>query len=259
MIRSRVARPAIVVLASLAVLSSSPVGGGPAFASAATAVEFRPADHIVVTGTGEVSGKPDVLTAEFAVEAGGSTVGQALDRADIAATRMRDALVRAGIAGADLQTSNISIGPKVNADQTITGYLASQGLTTKIRNLPRAGKIMSAAIAAGGDAARLNGVSFAIENDAALLTGARRKAFADARRKAELYAHEAGRPLGRVLAVSETDPSFGAALKNYSSAAYDSALSIEPGRQRLTVTVTVEWALDPLPEHDQPRISRRPA
>ena len=255
MIRSRVATPALAVLASFAALSPTPLGGGPAFASATATTESPAADQILVTGTGEVSGEPDTLTAEFAVETTASTVGQALDNANIAATRMRDTLVHAGIARADLQTANVSIGSKVNGDQTITGYTVSQGLTAKIRNLQRAGKIMSAAISAGGDAARLNGVSFAIENNAALLAEARRKAFADARRKAELYAGEAGRSLGRVRKVCETDPGYGGNLKQYDADAMASSLPIEPGQQRLSVTVTVEWALDPA----QPRIARRSA
>ena len=263
MIRSRVTTPALVVLASLVVLSPWPLGGSPAFASAAAAVDSPPADQfresVLVTGTGEVSGDPDTLTADFAVETNASTIGQALDRATVAATRMRDTLVRAGIARADLQTSDFSIGSKMNDDQAITGYTVSQGLTAKIRNLRRAGELMSAAIAAGGEAARLRGVSFAIENDAPLLAEARENAFADARQKAELYARAAGRPLGRVLKVSETAPSDGGPVGQYSPAAMDTRFPIEPGRQRLAVTVTVEWALDPLPKPAPLTINRRSA
>jgi uncharacterized protein YggE len=255
-------KPALV--AALALLSSG-LDGRPASASDATPADPPPSgqfrESVLVSGTGDVSGTPDTLTADFAAEADGSTVGEAVDRADFAAeadgstvgeavdrataaaTRMRDALVRAGIATADLQTSAFSVGSKVDDHQAITGYTATEGLTAKIRELPRAGQVMSAAIAAGGDAARLNGVSFAIDNDAALLAKARRGAFADARRKAELYAHEAGRPLGRVLDVSETTPGYGGPAP----VAMDSRFSIEPGRQRLTVTVTVQWALDPPP------------
>jgi uncharacterized protein YggE len=212
--------------------------------------QFR--ESVLVDGTGEAYGSPDTLAADLAVETTAATVGQALDRANVAATRMRDTLVRAGIARADLQTSSISIGPKVNEAQAIIGYTVSQGLTAKIRNLRRAGEILSAAIAAGGDAARLHGVSFAIDNDAALLATARRNAFADARRKAQLYAREAGRRLGRVLRVSETAPSCGGCVGQDSSFAMGggSRVPIEPGRQRLSVTVTVEWALDPRPRHD---------
>jgi len=176
-----------------------------------------------------------------------------------AANRMRDSLVHAGITRADLQTSNLSIDTKVDNNQAIIGYTVSEGLTAKIRNLGRAGELMSAAIAAGGDAARLNGVSFAIENDATLLTEARRKAFADARQKATLYAGEAGRPLGRVLKVSETAPSDGVPITHVSPAAMSSQFTIEPGQQQLTVTVTVEWALAPAPANARLPLNHRSA
>ncbi|MEU4421704.1 SIMPL domain-containing protein [Actinoplanes sp. NPDC024001] len=238
MIGTRIAVPLFVALATLV---------GPSAAWAGVAVEPPPAaqarESVQVTGTGEVFGEPDVLVANFAVETSAATVDAALDSANTAATRMRNALARAGMARADVQTSNVGINPRRNDNEEITGYVVNQGLTAKIRNVPRAGALMSAAIAAGGDAARLNGVSFAIENDAALLAQARKKAFADARGKAELYAREAGRPLGRVVRVVEETPSYGWAGDNYKMAAADAAVPIEPGRQELTVSVTVEWAL----------------
>jgi uncharacterized protein YggE len=253
MIRSRFTTPVLVVSTFFVVLSPGLLGGRPAFASAAATMDSSPADpsreSVLVTGTGEASGEPDTLTVDFGVESGGSTIAQAVDSANSAAARMRDTLLRAGVARADLQSSNFNVGTKVNDAQTIVGYTVSEGLTAKIRDLKRAGDIMSAAIAAGGDAARLNGVSFGIEKDTALLAEARRKAFADARQKAELYAREAGRPLGRVLQVSEAVPGYGGPVVPfaYAPAAMASRFPIEPGRQRLTVTVTVEWALDPQP------------
>ena len=232
-------RPVLVVLTTLAVFSTALVGARPAAAVEAPADQLR--ESILVTGRGEVSGEPDTLTANFAVETRASTVGQALEEANRAATRMRDTLARAE---AELQTSHAGITSTRDDKAQITGYTVSQGLTATIRNLPRAGTILSAAITAGGDAARLNGVSFTIEDDAALLAEARRRAFADARAKAELYARQAGRPLGRVLTVAEAAPVPGWPVDQDRFAAADSAVPIEPGRQRLAVTVTVEWALD---------------
>lgn len=229
--------PALVVLTTLLI-------GGPASAAA-------PADQgwesVRVSGTGEVSARPDTLAATFGVETTASTVGSALKSADTAATRMRDALVRAGVARADLQTSDVGITSKLDDDNAITGYTVTEGLTAKIRDLPKGGAVISAAIAAGGDAARLNGVSFSIENDTPLLTQARKKAFADARAKAELYAQEARRPLGRVLTISEETPTYVNPFHQNTMAMSDAAagVPIEPGQQQVSVTVTVEWALTP--------------
>ncbi|SNY61415.1 hypothetical protein SAMN05421748_122162 [Paractinoplanes atraurantiacus] len=209
--------------------------GGPAVAAER--------EGVTVSGAGEAYGQPDLLTADFGVESNAATVDAALTTAGSAAARMRDALVRAGLGKADLQTSNATIGSRTNDKQEITGYTVSQGLTAKIRDLPKAGDLMSAAIAAGGDAARLNGVSFSIEDDAALIAEARRKAFADARAKAELYAGAADRKLGRVVRISESAPSWGGGpMAQDSMAASGARLVIEPGRQRLSATVTVEWA-----------------
>ncbi|WP_250030022.1 SIMPL domain-containing protein [Paractinoplanes maris] len=250
-------------------MPTSLIGGGPAAASAAPAGSSASAgaasavatsarravaapaadqlwESVSVTGSGAAFGVPDTLEASFAVEVSALTVGEAMKRATAAATRMRDSLVRGGVVAADLQTSNVSVTSTRKDDGSITGYTVNQGLTAKIRKLSRGGALMSAAIAAGGDAARLNGVSFGIENDAALLAEARKKAFADARAKAELYAREAGRPLGRVVKVSEANPSYWPAAGQDRYASADS-VPLEPGRQRVTVTVTVEWVLDPAP------------
>lgn len=235
-----------ILLATLATLASLLVGGDPAVASTGTGADQpQAADSVVVTGTGTVFAEPDLLIADFAVETAAPTVSDALSTATAAATRMRDALVRAGVARADLQTANAGITARLNDDRVVTGYTVNLGLTARIRNLARGGALLSAAIAAGGDAARLNGVSFTVENDAAPLAEARRKAFADAREKASLYAREAGRTLGRVVRVSEGPVGFGGAGGGDSMAAADLRLPIEPGRQRLAATVTVEWAFAP--------------
>ncbi|MEU4693833.1 SIMPL domain-containing protein [Actinoplanes sp. NPDC023714] len=239
--------PVIALLALLAAPTSTLAGGTPALASAnlpaGSALADQPIESVVVTGTGEVSGVPDVLTANFGVETTAGAVTEALDRANAAATRVRDALIKAGVAKADLQTSDVTISTRRNDKDKIIGYAVSQGLTAKIRNLSTAGRSITTAVTAGGDAARLNGVTFAIDDDTALLAEARRKAFADARAKAELYARESGRSLSRVVKVTEATPSY-QPFKSYDSlaAAADSATPIEPGRQQLSVTVTVEWA-----------------
>jgi uncharacterized protein len=252
-------RTRVTVLAALTavgVLSPGLLGVSPASAASRTSAgPARTADpqweSVVVSGTGDVFGEPDTLTADFAVDTTAATVSEALDQAVTAANRMRDALVRAGIDRADLRTANVSIGSTQDEHGKPAGYNVNQGLTATIRDLPKAGALMSAAIKAGGDAARLNGVSFTVEKSAGLLAEARKKAFADARAKARLYARESGRPLGRVVKISEGQPGWAAPGQRdkmtAAMAAMDSSAPIEPGRQRLSVTVTVEWVLGPVP------------
>ncbi|MFI5843179.1 SIMPL domain-containing protein [Catenuloplanes sp. NPDC051500] len=237
---SHIALPVRVVLMTSLVSLTGLVCGSPAVADPAG----QPRESVLVTGTGEVFGEPDTLSASFAVETRAATVTEALDGASAAAIRMRDALIKAGLTRADLQTSNVAVGATENDDKKVVGYTASQGLTATIRDLPGAGALLSTAVAAGGDAARLTGVSFSIEDSAGLLAEARKRAFADARDKAELYARQAGRSLGRVVRVSEDNAVYHGASANYSLAAdaAGAAVPIEPGRQQLTATVTVEWS-----------------
>ncbi|MDY7087192.1 MAG: SIMPL domain-containing protein [Actinomycetota bacterium] len=233
-----------VFILTSAFLITSLAAGRPAHAApaagAARAAEAQ--ESVVVTGQGEVFGQPDTLEADFAVETTAVTVAGALARASKASTRMRDVLVRGGVKKDDLQTSRMSITSTRKDNGPITGYTVQQGLTAKIRDLPRAGALMSATVAAGGNAARINGVSFAIEDDSALLEQARKRAFADARGKAELYAREVGRPLGRVVKVTESGGGGWAPGGQDRYAAADASIPVEPGRQRLSVSVTVEWA-----------------
>jgi uncharacterized protein YggE len=249
--RSRLAVPALVALATLAVPSAVLAGGHPATAAPAAGSQSADPDRegLSVSGTGIVFGDPDTLDANFAVETTAATVGEALTGANAAATRMRDALVAAGIAKADLRTADVGVSERRNDKDEITGYTANQGLTAKIRKLADAGKLLSTAIKAGGDAARLHGISFGIEDDSKLLAEARKKAFAEARGKAALYAGEAGRSLDRVVKVTEDNPRYGGPAQQFklsaAMAAADAETPIEPGRQQIAVTVTVEWAFGP--------------
>jgi uncharacterized protein YggE len=63
--------------------------------------------------------------------------------------------------------------------------------------------LLGDAVAAGGDAVRLQGVEFTLEDDTQLRSAARAAAWEDARRAAEQLAGLAGRPLGAVRRVDE--------------------------------------------------------
>lgn len=114
----------------------------------------------------------------------------------------------------------------------------------KLRDLARAGALISQAAEAGADATRISGLSFDIEDDSALLAQARRKAFDEAKAKAELYAQASGRGLGRVVSVNEsiTAPEVSHRASAYPAAAASALVPIQPGEQRLSVTASVEWA-----------------
>jgi uncharacterized protein YggE len=179
------------------------------------------------------------------VEVGARTVGDALSAANDAAGKVLGALRRTGVADDDVQTRNVHLYPRSDGDgQDVTGYAAGQDLDVTLRDLDTAGATISAAVDAGGDAARLQGVSYELGDDAALRAKARELAYADARGRAEQYAKLAGRELGDVVLVRErVTPSGPVAMATDSTMATSSAVPIAPGTTDVTVTAEVRWSL----------------
>jgi len=201
---------------------------------------------VEVGGVGTATGTPDVLRVTVGVEVTADGVDGALSGADDAARRVIQALRDADVAGRDVQTVNVSVYPRYgNEGERITGYIARHDLSVTLRDVGSAGAVIASVAEAGGDAARIEGISYALEDDAAVRAEARSAAFADARRRAEQYAELVGRELGDVLWVREnvSGPApmpYGAADE---AAAGGRSLALEPGSAAVTVTAEVRWSL----------------
>jgi uncharacterized protein YggE len=223
-------------------------GGSPAYAAtpgpAQPSAEFP---GITVTGLGRVTGVPNVLTVQLGASLTRDDVSGALSAASSALGRVRAALTGGGVATADLETSDVSVQPDYSYDggrQTIDGYRATESLTAKLRDLGKAGDLITAAASAGGDATTVSGVSFDLADDTELLNTARDAAFADARAKARRYARDAGRRLGPLVRISETVTG-GTEPVPVAGAAKSApvAVPIDPGTTQLSVTVDVVYGL----------------
>ena len=201
---------------------------------------------ITVSGTGSVSAPPDVVVLSLGVEATASSVEAVLSRASEAQSALRAALSEAGVADVDLRSGQTSLwtdnGPHGSGPVRHTARL---GTAATVRDVASAGRVLSAALAAAGDSARMDGMSFSHADPAALADEARDKAFADASRKARRLASLAGRGLGEVLWVQEgprppgPGPVGGARLM-----AAAAEVAVDPGQQEVGASVTVCWAWD---------------
>lgn len=203
---------------------------------------------IEVSGVGEVTGTPDVLRLDMGVEARAGSVDAALDKANSAMAKVIRALRGGGVDGKDIRTAGLSVNPDYTYDGTrsrITGYVAAETLDATLRDLDAAGRVVTAAVAAGGDAARVDGLRLDLEGDSDLLVQARKQAFDDAKAKASAYADAAGRGLGAVTRVSEQVDKAGPEPIAYRSSivvADSGAVPVQPGSQRVSVSVTVVWS-----------------
>jgi uncharacterized protein YggE len=245
---------AITVVAALAILAAYLIGSArPSVAGAATPTVLNastgsPADTgVTVTGTGKVTGTPDTLRISMSVTATSQDVDTALASANKSAKAVQDAFLAKGVDKKDLQTSNVSIWPNYNSKGAPKGYVVSESMTASVRDITKAGATLSAAVDAGGNAVRVDAVSFALEDTNSLVSGARKGAIDDAKTKAEQYAAAAGRSLGAVQSISEVVTSPTPQAMNgvaFSTAeALAAPVPLQAGSQDLSVQVTVVYAL----------------
>jgi uncharacterized protein YggE len=162
---------------------------------------------IAMTGTGEVSARPDMVTVTVGVSEQAPTAAAALEANTAKMTALLDTLKAAGIAEKDVQTTNFSVNPRYEFDQqrqtqTMVGYDVTNQVTIRLRKLGDLGGLLDKLVKAGSN--NINGISFSIADTKAMEDEARRKAVENARHKAEVYAKAAGVTIGEVLSISET-------------------------------------------------------
>ncbi|MGU3651248.1 SIMPL domain-containing protein [Mycolicibacterium sp. A43C] len=200
--------------------------------------------QVTVVGSGEVQGTPDTLTVSAAMEAIAPDVSGALNQTSQRQRAVIDALTGAGIEERDISTSQVSLQPQYNNDGTrIDSYRASNGVDVKIRDAGRASDILALIVDAGGDATRINSVSYSIADDSQLVRDARARAFEDAKARAQQYAELSGLDLGDVVSISEASGSTPPPPMPMPRGAMAEAVPLSPGQQTVGFTVTAVWEL----------------
>ena len=201
--------------------------------------------QVTVVGSGEVQGVPDTLTADVAIEFVAPDVTTAMNQTNDRQQAVINALTGAGIDSKDISTTQVSLQPQYADNSVIAGYRASNAIQVKIRKLDKASPALAAIVGAGGDAARINSVSYSIEDDSKLVRDARARAFADAKDRAGQYAELSGLSLGKVISISEAP--FGSPppppVPMPRGGAMASTVPLQPGEQTVGFTVTAAWEL----------------
>jgi uncharacterized protein YggE len=207
-----------------------------------------PGTLLTVSAEGKVEGRPDMATINLGVTTEGQTAQAALQENARRMTALTAALRRAGIAERDIQTSNVSVYPqqqyREGQQPLITGYQANNSVTAKVRNIDNTGRVIDAAIAAGGNT--VNGVSFSYADPDAQLDAARRDAITEARRRADLYASALNMRVVRVVQVVEGggySPPMPVPMLQRMEAAQDASTPIAPGQIETTAQVSVTFEL----------------
>ena len=211
-------------------------------ATAGAAGAAAGARTITVVGTGQVRGTPDVADLDLGVSGRASNAADVMARISDRAQKVIDALHAAGVSDDDIQTDDLSVQPVTGNDGSITGYEASNTVSVHIQDLTKAGAIVDAAAAKAGDDIRVEGITFSIDDDSALLAKARTQATKRARAQAEQLASGAGVDVGEVRSITESSNS---TPLTYSAGAAAKAADtpVMPGSETLSVQATVVFAI----------------
>jgi uncharacterized protein YggE len=225
---------AAATTATTAVLTASTTGGatGPT---------------ITAVGHGKVTGTPDVMSISLGVQTTGGTAQAALDDNATRSQNLVALLKRNGVADADLQTTDLSVYPNFDAKgQHIVGYTVSNTVTAKLRKIASAGPLIDAAAFVVGDAIRLNGISFSIDDTSALVAQARADAVKQALAQGQQLASAAGVRLGKIQSIDETpdDTTQPVQMNGPFDAAAAKSIAVESGSQDVTLDVKVVFAID---------------
>jgi uncharacterized protein YggE len=218
--------------------------GRPAVATAGATAGATGPGTITTVGTGTVSGTPDEMTVSIGVQTAGVHAASALQEDNSVSRAVQAALSKDGVSSADIQTSGLSLYQQDPSSGG--GYQAEDSITAVIRHLGSAGSAIDDAVAAAGDAGRLEGVSFAFSDDSSLMSRARQAAVADARAQAQQLATAAGVTLGSLQSLSGSQQSPGpypVSVGTVPTASSAPPVPVQPGTQQESVSVTAVWAI----------------
>jgi uncharacterized protein YggE len=203
---------------------------------------------ISVTGSGSAEAAPDLLTLSIGVECRREEVGAAYGEAGRVSAALTAALRGHGVADQDITTSGLNVRAEVNwqegRGQVVSGYLASSVLSVRLRELGTSAEVIAAAVAAGGNDVRLNGLELGFADPAAVTARAREAAWQDALTTAGHFASLAGASLGKVATLTQQTgyPAPIPVAKMQRAAAVES-LTVEAGESSISSTVNVGWEL----------------
>jgi uncharacterized protein YggE len=201
---------------------------------------------ITVDGHGVVSAEPDTASVWLGVAVTAARADDALDQASRDVRSLIDAMRGLGVAADDIVTTNVSLWPQYGSNvNRITGYQASNDVRVTIRDIAAAGPVIDAAAASAGDAVRINGITFSVDDTSAAIGAARAEAMRDAAVRASQYASAGGATVGAVTQISEQQVTSPWPVQDAAAttAADRASVPIQPGTQDLTVDVTVVYEL----------------
>ncbi|MBU3906924.1 MAG: SIMPL domain-containing protein [Nanoarchaeota archaeon] len=209
-----------------------------------------------VIGNGESRVKviPDLVKVYFNVETKGATSHEAKDKNAEIVDELKTSLIQQGFENKDIQTTGLQIYPDynwANGVQSLNGYRATHSIVVQLSTdkADRIGNVIDAGVDAGAGISYIN-FELSQEKQNQYKAEAIKLASQDARIKAEAMAEGAGKKLGRLVSISDSNFDYypwrlyeAQAGSMDVSEAKTAATNIQPGEQEIYSRVTATFKL----------------
>jgi uncharacterized protein YggE len=166
---------------------------------------------ISFSGKGEVVVKPDIATVSFGVQVENLDVSKAQTEATTKMNNIINLLKTKGVAEKDIKLTNYNIYPRYDylrtgvdyysGKQVLAAYVVSQTVEVKIRDISKAGEILSGVGEFG--VTDVSGLNFTIDKEEEVKDQARDLAIEDAKAQAKTLAKSLGVKLIKITNFSE--------------------------------------------------------
>jgi hypothetical protein len=223
-----------------------------------------------VTGEGEAVAIPDIAQFTFSVITEGGTNLESLQTQNSQKVNAAIEYVKSqGVEDKDIQTQGYQVSPRYQyfdcssrpfplgqdvisnveacPPPEIVGYSITQTVQIKMRDLEKAGSMLSGVVQNGAN--NVSQLSFTLDNRDAKESEARAMAIEKAKQKAQAVAKAGGFRVGRLLSIQESGipyyPVYDRAVAEFGmdGATAAPAPSIEPGSQDIQVNVTLVYEI----------------
>ncbi|WP_170464221.1 SIMPL domain-containing protein [Ruegeria arenilitoris] len=225
-----------------------------AFLAAALSISAAGLAHaeerrITVDAAGTVQSVPDMATITLGVTNEDAQASNAMQATSDAVEQVLSRLQELGIDARDVQTRDVSLSPVWNNRNSssgerpeISGFVASNRVFVRVRDLSQLGTIMDAVIQDGAN--DFGGLSFGVQDPKPLEAQARANAVAEAIAKAEQLAQAANVTLGPVQEISEqVGGARPVAMMREFNMADAGGVPVAGGEISVSVTVTMEFEI----------------
>ncbi|MGB9673263.1 MAG: SIMPL domain-containing protein [Anaerolineales bacterium] len=232
-----------LLLGSLAMSACSPT---PTLAQSASS-DQKEARTLTVTGVGKAYLTPDIAYISVGVHTEDKEASKAVSDNNVRSQKVSDALKKFNIDPKDIQTTNYSIYPQQQTDQSgkVVGilYVVDNTVYVTLRDLKQIGALLDAVVGAGANT--INGISFDVADRSKALSEARQMAVKDAQNQANELAKAAGVTLGQVISISVygSNPVPTYVGKGGGAMAMNAEAPISPGQMIIEVDINLDYSI----------------